>query len=212
MKDLSKIKFGRLTVLNKDADRILPSGRRESMWLCKCDCGNIKSVRGASLVSGNTSSCGCLRREKSSSRMSARRTHGFGGTKIYKIWQSMLRRCEVESSKSFKNYGALGVRVCDEWHSVDVFCNWAISNGYLEGLTLERIDNQLGYCPDNCIWADRFVQNNHTSRNHTITFNGETLTMAQWSRRTGISYDAIKARLNKYGWSVEKALTTPCKR
>lgn len=123
----------------------------------------------------------------------------------------MISRCEDPKNKSYYNYGVKGISVCEEWHSVSVFAEWAYNNGYKEneGLSIERLDSSKGYCPENCVWADRKTQNNHTSRNHMITFNGETKTMAQWSEDTGISYAALKTRLNRRGWSVERALTTP---
>lgn len=143
--------------------------------------------------------------------MSSNRKHGRGGTKLYKVWQAMISRCENPDNCSFDNYGATGIKVCDEWHDVEIFCEWAERLGYRDGLTLERIDNSLGYNPDNCIWADRYVQNNNTSRNHMLTFHGKTMSMAQWSRELGISYCALKSRITKRGWSVERALTTKVK-
>ena len=208
--DLTGEKYGRLTVLSRDKDRMSKSGRTETMWLCKCNCGNIVSVRGASLRNGNTASCGCYRSECSSQRMHNNKiTHGFGGTRIYKIWRGMIRRCENEHDERYNRYGARGIKVCEDWHDVRNFVKWAYDNGYKDNLTIERLDNDLGYNPSNCIWADRYVQNNHTSRNHLITYNGKTQTMAQWSRETGLPYSTIKSRLNKHGWSVERALSTP---
>lgn len=86
---------------------------------------------------------------------------------------------------------------------------WATKTGYKEGLTLERLDNSLGYSPMNCVWADRYTQNNHTGRNHMLTYKGETKTMAQWCRELGLSYSAVKARINRRGWSEDRALSTP---
>ncbi len=203
-------KYGRLTVLSRYKNRKSKSGRTEVMWLCKCDCGNIVSLRGVSLRNGNTISCGCYRKECSSQRMHSNNTiHGFGGTRIYKIWQAMIDRCENENNKKYKNYGARGIKVCEDWHDVRKFAEWAFSNGYKDDLTIERLDNNLDYESSNCVWADRYVQNNHTSRNHMITYQGKTQTMAQWSKETGLPYSTIKSRLNKHGWSVERALSTP---
>ena len=134
------------------------------------------------------------------------RVHGDTQSCLHKKWASMLNRCR---NKREKNYGAKGICVCEEWLDYTNFKKWAEDSGYRDGLTIDRIDNSKGYFPDNCRWADRKAQNNNTSRNHWITFNGETKTMAQWSEVTGISYHAIKSRLNKHGWSVARALTTP---
>lgn len=196
-------RYGRLVVLERADDYITPSGKHETGVWCRCDCGNIKRVRSAVLRSGNTRSCGCLRNEMSGSRL---RVHGDTQSCLHKKWASMLNRCR---NKREKNYGAKGICVCEEWLDYTNFKKWAEDSGYRDGLTIDRIDNSKGYFPDNCRWADRKAQNNNTSRNHWITFNGETKTMAQWSEVTGISYHAIKSRLNKHGWSVERALTTP---
>ena len=211
VEDMTGRKYGRLRVLSAAPDRILPSGKTERMCLCKCDCGAIKTIRAASLKNGNTKSCGCYRSKCSSERMRARAVHGLGGTKIYRVWKCMIDRCQNPNNKSYKNYGLKGVKVCAEWQDVAVFAEWAHKNGYKDGLTLERVNNNRGYCPDNCIWADRYVQNNHTSRNHLLTYVGKTQTMAQWSRELGISYSAIKTRINRRGWPVEVALATPVK-
>lgn len=202
-------KYGMLRVLSMAPDRISLSGRKEKMCMCECDCGNVKLVRASCLKNGNTKSCGCYRSQCSSERMAARSIHGLGGTKLYHVWQNMIDRCQNPKHKSYKNYGANGIHVCDQWLSVTAFADWAFANGYREGLTLERIDNAEGYSPDNCIWADRYVQNNHTSRNHLLTYMGKTQSMAQWARELNISYAALKTRINRLGWPVEVALSTP---
>lgn len=209
IEEMTGRRYGMLRVLGASPDRILPSGKKESMCLCECDCGKIKAIRVASLKNGNTKSCGCYRNKCSSERMHARATHGLGGTKIYGVWKCMIDRCQNPNNKSYKNYGGKGVDVCSEWQDVNVFVEWALMSGYKDGLTLERVNNNQGYYPDNCIWADRYVQNNHTSRNHLLTYMGRTQTMAQWSRELGLSYSAIKTRINRYGWPTEVALATP---
>lgn len=199
-------KFGRLTVLERADDYVAKSGKRDAAVLCRCDCGNVKRLRSSVLKNGNTRSCGCYRREASSARNS---THGLSHSRIWNTWNGMIERCEQKNNKSYKNYGAKGIRVCDEWHNLENFVTWAMANGYDDTLTIDRIDSTKDYCPENCRWADRKTQNNNTSRNHLITFNGETKTMAQWSEETGISYAALKCRINRRGWSIERALTTP---
>lgn len=204
--DYTGYKFGMLTVLRRADDRIMPSGKHEIMYECVCNCGNVKTVRISSLKNGNTKSCGCYRAKSSSDR---RTKHGASQEKIYRVWRTMKDRCESPTNKSYYLYGGRGIKVCEEWHDSAVFIAWAKENGYVEGTTLDRIDSNKDYCPENCRWVDRTTQNNNTSRNHMITFNGKTQTMAEWSRETGISYHAIKSRLNKYHWSVEDALTKP---
>lgn len=200
------LKFGRLLVLERAEDYVASSGRHEVAVLCQCDCGNIKRIRASVLKNGSTKSCGCYKREVTVART---RTHGLTRSRIRKTWCSMIRRCENSTDKSYRNYGGRGIRVCDEWHDLETFVAWAYENGYSDDLTIDRIDSSGDYCPENCRWVDRKTQNNNTRRNHLITFNGETKTMAQWSESTGISYAAIKTRINRCGWTPERALTTP---
>lgn len=204
--DLSGQRFGRLVVIEQSEDRILPSGKKEAMFKCRCDCGNEKNIRSTSLKNGNTISCGCYRSECSRSRVAI---HGMSNTRLHNTWKSMLERCYNKNNKSYRNYGAKGIVVCDEWKEFKPFADWALKNGYDDTLTIDRIDSKKNYCPENCRWCDRKTQNNNTSRNHYITYKGKTQTMAQWAEETGISYNAIKSRLNKHHWSVERALETP---
>lgn len=208
--DLTGKVFGLLTVIKQVEDRVSNSGRREAMWLCRCECGNYKTVRATSLRKGNTRSCGCYRSNKSKERMSELvSVHGLSNTRIYKTWRSMIDRCENPKNKSYKNYGARGIKVSEEWHDLECFIAWAKSHGYEEDLTIDRVDSSKGYNANNCRFVDRKVQNNNTRRNHYLEFNGERLTMAQWAEKTGISYNAIKSRINKHGWDIERTLTTP---
>lgn len=133
--------------------------------------------------------------------------HGKRGTKIYNIWRGMRDRTRHESHRQYKDYGGRGITVCEEWDDFMTFYNWAISNGYKDGLSIDRIDNNKGYCPDNCKFSTRIEQGNNKRNNHILTMNGEEHTLAEWSRITGLDRGAIYSRLEK-GWSVEKALTT----
>lgn len=211
MNDISiGMKFGKLIVVDIADFNVTPNGRREKMWKCKCDCGNIKVVRDSSLKSGNTTSCGCYRSMCSAKRLSTMNmTHGKSHDRLYKIWKGMIDRCENVKNKSYKNYGEKGISVCEEWHDVNNFYKWSKEHGYNLDLSIDRIDNKIGYCPENCRWVDKYTQNNNTSRNHIITYKGKTQTMAQWADELNLSYSAIKSRLNKYGWSVKKAFEAP---
>ena len=161
------------------------------------------------MTTGKTKSCGCLRKENSAKRLKQLNTkHGFGGTRIYKTWKNMIDRCENEANKSYNTYGKKGIKVCEEWHDVSKFLKWAKRNGYEDDLTIDRIDSTKGYCPENCRWVNRKVQNNNTSRNHFLSYKGKTQTLAQWAEEININYACLKSRINM-GWSVEKALTTP---
>lgn len=200
-------RFTFLTVIAKDTTK--PRGRGHSgYWVCKCDCGKTVSVRTADLKSGNTKSCGCLR---SISAKKTRTTHGQSKTKLYGVWNTMKSRCYNSSVERYNCYGARGIQVCDEWlHDFSAFRDWALSTGYRDGLTIDRIDPNGNYEPTNCRWLTNERQANNRTTNRFLVFNNETHTVSEWSAITGISPMALYHRLNR-GWSVEKALTTPQK-
>ncbi len=134
-------------------------------------------------------------------------SHGMTGTRIYYIYNNMINRCEREKDKRYSNYGKRGISVCDEWkQSFQSFFNWALSNGYDETLTLDRIDVDGNYDPNNCRWTTIKEQENNRSNNHLITFNGKTQTLAQWSEERKIKYATLERRINKYKWTIQKAL------
>jgi hypothetical protein len=161
------------------------------------------------LLSGATSSCGCLQKEGAKERFYAfAYKHGFQGTRLYHIWADMKRRCLKKGSENYDNYGARGITVCNDWLDFVPFHNWAILHGYQDNLTIDRINNDEGYYPENCRWVTSAVQNRNTSRNKYLTFNGETLTIMDWSKKINISYAGIRKRL-ALGWSIDRVMTTP---
>ena len=184
------IRFGRLTVI----DSYKSDPRGHSRWLCKCDCGNQIVAYGTNLKRGLTTSCGCKRIEVTISR---EKTHGMSGTSLYNSWSSMLQRCRNENDKLYHRYGGRGISVCDEWNEFKNFYEWSMKNGYQEGLTIDRINNDDGYYPENCRWADRITQGNNTSQNHRVTYRGVTKTIAEWARLFDMDYDVLYRRLRK---------------
>lgn len=200
--DLTGQRFGRWTVLKKAPPRQSGIG---AFWVCKCDCGNTKEVLGASLKKGDTKSCGCYRKELVSKAMSA---HKYPYPRLRTIWRNMIDRCENQNATSYPLYGAVGIDVCKEWKNLDTFVEWALSNGYADDLTIDRVDGTKGYCPNNCRWVSKIQQQNNKRNNHLLTVDGKTDTIANWARYSGLSHSIISARI-KMGWSDERAVLTP---
>lgn len=138
-------------------------------------------------------------------------THGETNTRIHKIWSSMHERCERKSHEHFDCYGGRGIKICEEWDKYEKFREWALNNGYKENLTLDRIDVNGDYCPENCRWSDWTTQQNNKRNNHNLTYRGQAKTIAEWSRVTGINKTTIRARLIS-GWCVEDVLNKPVRK
>lgn len=193
--DLIGQKFGRWTVLKYNG---------KSRWLCKCDCGTLSVVRASELKNGNSKSCGCLHKEIVADICKQRRIYKKEYKRLRQIFENMKQRCYDKNSKNFKNYGAKGVKISDIWLKNPVtFCEWAINNGYTNKLTIDRIDVDGNYEPNNCRWASQKIQQNNRTNNHYITYNNETHTMSEWSDILKINYNTLKSRI-KYGWSLER--------
>lgn len=202
--DLTGQKFGRLTVTKRAENK---NGR--VAWLCVCECGNELITTTDNLRSGDTQSCGCYNKERT---IQTHQKHGLRYKKLYAIHQSIKARCYNKNNKQYKDYGGRGIKVCDEWlgeHGAENFIKWALSNGYADNLTIDRVNNNKGYSPDNCRWATPKEQGNNTRRNHYITYNGETHTLSQWAEIKNIKRGTLNSRINKYHWEIERALCTP---
>lgn len=160
--DLTGNRYGNLTVIRKVESQQHPGGKKSATWECRCDCGKIINVIGCNLKSGHSKSCGCKERPA--------RTHGDGRKKkarLYVIWSNMRQRCSDKNLNSYKNYGGRGIRVCKEWKdSYQAFKDWALSNGYSDSLTLDRIDNDGDYTPENCRWTTMLIQRHNQRRLH----------------------------------------------
>lgn len=137
------------------------------------------------------------------------KTHGMSSTRLYAIWVEMRRRCRDERFTGYYKYGGRGITVCPEWDNDFVaFYEWAMSHGYRDDLTIDRIDNNRGYSPENCRWVDYTEQNNNTRRNRLFTIGNRTQTLAQWCRECEVCYKTVWTRLS-IGWDIVRALTTP---
>ena len=194
-------------------DRLLPKEQtpsRSSYYaLCTCKCGTQKPVRVDKLAKEESKSCGCARDE-------ALTTHGFttsskgGNSREYAIWNSMKQRCLNKNNKQYPEYGGRGITVCSRWK--DSFEKFYADMGKrpFKGASLERLDNNKGYSPDNCKWANRDTQNNNKRNNRPITLNGVTKNLGQWASEFGVSHSTIIHRI-KAGWDIERAITQPAR-
>ena len=191
--DMTGQKFGRLTVIGRTENYITPKGTKFSQWICKCECGNTCTAKVSDLKYGKTKSCGCLHNELARQR---RTKHSLSGTKLYMIWKAMKQRCSNSNNKDYPNYGGRGIKVCDEWqNSFESFYTWAKNNGYSEELSIDRIDVNGNYEPNNCRWVSAKVQSNNTRCNHRIEFGGKSHTMSEWAEITGIKMQRPKRPL-----------------
>lgn len=201
-------KFGRLIVIKEYESKIQPSGQKKTMWLCKCDCGN-KVVVSAYNLKKQTRSCGCLQKELF---LKMNKKHGMYGTRLYRIWNNMKNRCYNKNVKAYKNYGDRGIKVCDEWldkkNGFKNFYLWAMNNGYKENLTIDRINNNGNYEPDNSRWATRSEQNHNRKNSIMLTYNGQTKHITEWAKEYNLSRDCLWERLYVLNWNLEKSLLT----
>lgn len=199
-------RFGRLVVLEYVG---VINGR--GSWKCKCDCGAIKTIAKHDLDTGRVLSCGCYHDE-----CIIERSTKHNGTKerLYRVWAGMKERCYNPNTNAYQYYGGRGISVCDEWRDNYVaFRDWALANGYNElstnrDCTLDRIDVNKGYCPENCRWVDMITQANNRRDNLMIEYKGISHTMSEWARILSIKPMTLYRRIVIKEWPVEKAFTT----
>lgn len=196
--------YGRVVILH-----FVSRGKNGALWLGKCLCGNEKVFNIASLRSGAVRSCGCLSLERKHSG-SNQMVHGDSRVgmvaRLHSIWRGMLKRCNAPRSSTYSGYGGRGIRVCDEWLDYVVFKKWALESGYMDDLSIDRIDNDGNYCPSNCRWVDMKLQARNRRTTRWIYFQGEKKSLAEWCEKTGLGPGTITKRL-KRGWPIEKTLT-----
>lgn len=196
--NLTGMRYGKLTCVSSF------SKNKKTYWNCICDCGNKTIVYSGHLKNGHTKSCGCWSVEALISRST---THGKTRTRLYKIYHHMNERCYSPKAINYKNYGARGIKICDEWkNDFTAFYNWAIANGYDDKLSIDRIDNDGNYEPNNCRWVTRKKQCNNRRSNRLIECNGKIQTLQEWADETNINSNTITLRL-KRNWTIERALS-----
>ena len=183
--DIAGQRFGKLVAIR-------PTDKRDKwsnvLWECQCDCGNIYYTPASGLRKGNTKSCGCSRRVPRPNRKKT----DYCGTRIYRVWANMKTRC-LNSNQTYRysRYGGRGITICDEWMEFKPFLEWALSSGYSEELTLDRVNNDDGYNPDNCRWVPMSVQNKNRSSTHWVTINGETKCVKDWKKELHKDYYGV---------------------
>lgn len=197
LNDLTGLTFGRLSVIKL--------GIKQGVnyhWVCKCLCGNTTSVRGSALRSGDSLSCGCLRKER---LIAAITTHGKSKDGAYSSWSCMIQRCYDKRHDQYARYGEKGITVCSAWHDFELF--FADMGSRPKGMTIDRIDSSGNYAPGNCRWATKKEQSNNRKNSKLLEFNGMKMNTRDWGKELGIPWQTIYSRL-RYGWTVERALTT----
>lgn len=210
--DLTGQRFGRLTVTGRAPDHFTKSGTRITMWRCACDCGECKDIAANALRKGATKSCGCYSTEVKRARTSERNRkmatqNGSSREKLFHVWNAIRHRCYFVTDDYYHLYGGRGIAMCDEWkESYFVFKEWALSNGYKDGLTIDRIDVNGNYDPSNCRWATLKEQANNRRSNRRFTAFGRTLNIQQWAELLEVPYNKLRYRLVEKGLSVQGAL------
>ena len=182
LKDLTGIEFERLKVTKRAEDYISKQGVHCVSWECVCRCGTIKNIRGSYLTSGHTKSCGCLSVEMTNNR---NRTHGLRNHPLYRVWYSIKARCYNPKRERFKDWGGRGITMCEEWrNNFKAFYDWAMANGYKEGLQIDREDNDGNYTPENCRFVTAKVNSNNRRTPITNTSGTEYLQIYNGARGT----------------------------
>lgn len=187
---------------------------KDHKWfaICQCNCGNLteRRVLVRNLITESTKSCGCYNRELCISRsVKHNAKHRNSNDKLYQCWVEMRRRCYTETCESYKNYGGRGITVTSEWNDFNVFRDWTLSNGYKDGLTIERLDVNGNYNPINCTWIPKSEQAKNRRMCHFIEFNGLCMTITDWSKFTGLKRSTIYYRLKK-NLPLEEVLKSKC--
>ena len=191
-------RFGRLTVIEEE-----PRKKKSRYFLCRCDCGKEVSTKLIWLTTGQSKSCGCLRKERF---LKFNTRHGQSHSALHSCWTSMKQRCLNPKNPVYQDYGGRGIKVCPEWMYFEPFYWWAMMNSYDENLTIERKDVNGNYEPKNCCWIPQSQQGGNRRTNKLLTFKGQTKAAFQWAKELGLNPGTVYTRL-RLGWSTEEALT-----
>lgn len=207
-------KFGRLLIISDGWEQVSSSGYRSDMVQVRCDCGKEKFVRPRSLTSATTLSCGCLHREQAKALCVGRMKHGHARrgitpkSRLYRVYYSMIARCSNPNTAKYSDYGGRGITVCERWRGEHGFEHFLEDMGNRpDGGSVERINNDGSYSPENCRWATASEQCNNRRSNRIIIHDGRAQTVSQWAREVGLKRATLNERLI-LGWSVSDALTT----
>lgn len=196
-------KFNRLTVIK----RVSNSKNHHSRWLCECDCGNKKIVIGTNLTRGITKSCGCLAIENGKQ---SNLKHGKSKTRLYHIFNNIKQRCYNMNNQAYYRYGSRGITMCQEWlNDFGSFYDWAMTNGYKDNLTIDRIDNNGNYEPSNCRWVDYKTQSNNVRNNIIYELDGVYHTLSEWCDIFNMPYKTVYRRLKIANETFKNAITKP---
>ncbi len=201
--DITGKKFGRLFVIGFSHI----SKRRASYWYVKCDCGTKKITQGSHLKNGRTKSCGCLHRQITSKIMrEIMFKHGMKETPIYRVWTDMKQRCLNPNRPKYKNYGGRGIKVCDRWLNFENF--YKDMGEKPKNKSLDRIENNGDYTPENCKWSTQKQQCNNRQDNVVLSYKGDIFSVAEWGEKLKMNSKKLYKRIYR-GWSVERTLETP---
>lgn len=200
--DLAGVRVGHLVAVKPDGYKQTASGSRQYFWLCRCDCGKECRVDGCCLRRATTKSCGCRAHPTK---------HGMANHPLYGVWCGMRSRCQNPRHKNYRDYGGRGIKVCERWRNSFQSFYEDMGDRPTKTHTIERIDNNADYSPANCRWATRAEQNENSRQTRLLTFKGVTLSLGKWAKRIGIDRKTLGCRLDRFGWSVERALSTPAR-
>ena len=192
--DLAGQRFGKRIAL-----RMVGVRGGHAQWLCRCDCGKESIIESSNLRRGMCVSC----------KSCAKTIHGHYGTRLYGIWKNMIKRCYVSSEVHYNRYGGRGIKICDEWgKNFLAFSLWSVVNGYSDSLTLDRINNDKDYCPENCRWTTKSQQQRNRCDTSYLKINGIRKPLREWAEGAGVPYQTVVNRI-KYGWPTSRLFDPP---